>query len=397
MKIRFDCYIILSDRAYCKPKISGKGGRSGIDTVAVTAEFNPLHDGHRYLLGELRRRGAKKIIVIMSGNFVQRGEPAIFSTRDRERDALDAGADLVVRLPLPWALGSADDFARGAAALACAFPEVDTLAFGSESADKDLIKRAAALLERDDVNDDIKQLCASISYPAAVYRAVAAVDDDAAMTLRSPNDTLGVAYTAALSRLSGDVDIMPIKRIPAKSAKEIRADFFAGRSAPRHETYDPQRLSLSVLSVLRSLLREAFFTVTDSCGGVAERLIKALDTAADLDGLYAAVRSKTVTLARVKRVVMRLYLGIPDGISEGCPPFVRVRAMQKDAAPLLRGVRIPTVIRPSDLDGADERARRIFELESRAADMYSLLFDPPKQRGLEYTQGVVVSNKKMID
>ena len=91
-------------------------------TAAVIAELNPLHTGHRYLLGQLRSNGAQRVVLILSGNFVQRGDYAVFDKFDRAAAAVSCGADLVVELPLPWAMAGAHTFAAGGAALARALP-----------------------------------------------------------------------------------------------------------------------------------------------------------------------------------------------------------------------------------------------------------------------------------
>ena len=113
--------------------------------IGIIAEYNPFHNGHALQIDTLRQGGAKGVFVVMSGNYAQRGTPAVFSKFTRARAALACGADLVAELPVPWAAAGADRFAEGGvwllAALGC-----DGICFGAEEADLAKLTRLAALL-----------------------------------------------------------------------------------------------------------------------------------------------------------------------------------------------------------------------------------------------------------
>ncbi|MDO5603322.1 MAG: nucleotidyltransferase family protein, partial [Oscillospiraceae bacterium] len=102
-------------------------------TCAIIAEYNPFHNGHAWQIAEARHRGAKRIVAVMSGNFVQRGTPAVLPKEIRVAAALSCGADLVVELPLPYATASAEQFAAAGVHLAASLGVVDTLVFGAET------------------------------------------------------------------------------------------------------------------------------------------------------------------------------------------------------------------------------------------------------------------------
>lgn len=229
-----------------------------MSTVGIIAEFNPFHNGHRYLLEEARRQtGADTTIVIMSGDFVQRGEPAICDKYMRTRFALENGADIVFELPVCYATGSAAIFAEGAVSLLAATNAIDYLAFGSECGDIALIQNTAEKLEKLEESAEYKEtlaglLKAGLSFPAARTRALDAVSADmdiqtcfenqsasgststaaaetciqnsAGSILNSPNNILAVEYCRALLRLKGRSLRLPIpvtiKRIGAGYSQE---------------------------------------------------------------------------------------------------------------------------------------------------------------------------------
>lgn len=115
--------------------------------VGVVCEYNPFHKGHEWMIEELRRQGAGAVVCVMSGPFVQRAEAACLPAHLRARAAVQSGADLVFRLPVPWACASAEKFAHGAVGLLAALGCVDTVAFGAETADTLLLQEVAEMLE----------------------------------------------------------------------------------------------------------------------------------------------------------------------------------------------------------------------------------------------------------
>ena len=184
-------------------------------TSAVICEFNPFHNGHAYLLQEARKRGATHIITIMSGNFTQRGEPAIFDKYTRTRAALMCGADLVAELPLTYAAAYAERFAYGGVYLAKAFGCTNELVFGSESGDADAIIKAAKAVSDSAVRKLMKyELSGGMTFAAAREKAVFDIcGNEISDILGSPNDILGVEYCKALLSLNSAIRPVAVKRI----------------------------------------------------------------------------------------------------------------------------------------------------------------------------------------
>ncbi len=193
--------------------------------AGIIAEYNPFHNGHKYHIEETRRiTGADYIIVVMSGNFVQRGSPALMDKYSRTRMALNNGADLVLELPVCYATGSAEYFATGAVALLDQLGIVDYLCFGSECGDVALLDETARLL-LDTTSDWEAKTYAymkeGFTYPSARYQAIAqTLDSDGtsdhfvkiSRVLTEPNNILGLEYIKALIKLSSNITPITIQR-----------------------------------------------------------------------------------------------------------------------------------------------------------------------------------------
>ena len=172
-------------------------------TAGIISEYNPFHRGHAWQLGELRRRlGAETAVVCaMSGSFVQRGDFAVMRTHARAEAAVRGGADLVLELPLPWAIASAEGFAAGGVGVLAATGAVDTLVFGSECGDTETLKAVAAALESESFAAYLRQgLQEGVSFAAAREAAARKLLGEKAAVLAQPNDILGVEYCKAIAR-----------------------------------------------------------------------------------------------------------------------------------------------------------------------------------------------------
>ena len=191
-------------------------------TCGVVSEFNPFHRGHEFLLKEIRRKGYSHIVAVMSGNYVQRGEPAIFSKWARTKMALQCGVDLVIELPLPWSLSGAERFAFGGVSCLHSLNCVDALAFGSECGEIESLMKLALLLNSDEFKNEVqKQLKNGSSFAVARKMAVAElVGENSAALMDSPNNILGIEYCKALIKLSSQIRPFTIKRIGAGHHEE---------------------------------------------------------------------------------------------------------------------------------------------------------------------------------
>ena len=383
---------------------------------AVICELDPLHWGHRLLLSTARH-DADALVCIMSGQFVQRGQPAMVDKWARARMALCAGADLVVELPLSWACAGAERFAQGGVALASAVG-ADRLFFGSETCDINLIKQTAKALLSPDFSQELQALPQDGATFA--YRRQQALErilgPGAAALIQRPNALLGVEYCKAIFALGAELEPVAIPRRGAGhnstagpdelcAASQLREMLWAGEDIQGlvpSETYQiiqeetkqgrcPAGLALcerAVLSRLRALGPEGFACLPDISEGLENRLHAAARQACTLEELYARVKSKRYTLARVRRLVMSAFLGLQSPLPD-TPPALRVLGLTQRGSTLLKGRRLPVALRPRDFQRIGGEAWKGFQLEAAAGDLYALCTPTPQPCGRDFSQPVI--------
>lgn len=393
--------------------------------AGIITEYDPLHMGHVHLMAEARRLlGADTgIICVMSGYYVQRGDFAIAGKFARAAAAVQSGADLVLELPVPWALSSAEGFAAGAVELLKAAGAVSRLVFGSESGDAAALLRCAEALCSGDFPGALRrELKKGDSFPAARQRAVEALlPGEDAGALARPNDTLGVEYCKAL-RGSG-IRPLAVPRRGAGHDSETAGGGFASASAIRsllRRGEEERALSLmapamaaayreeraagrapaglwncerAVLARLR-FLEEADWAALDLGNeGLYRRFARAAGSAASLAELLEAVKTKRYPLARLRRTVLRAYLGLPPAPPER-PAYLRVLAANRRGTALLAGMRktaaLPVLSKPAAVRRLPEAARRLFDLEVRAGRLYALACPDPAAVPDEWRTGPVI-------
>lgn len=369
-------------------------------TVGIIAEYNPFHNGHLYQLEEARRRaGADFAVIAMSGDFVQRGEPAIYDKYTRTAMALNCGADLVLELPVSFATGSAEDFAACGVALLDRLGAVDALCFGSEYGGLAPLKAAAEVLceEPEDFASDLKmRLKAGESYPAARSAALCRYLDEkgiegnpprqgrpaapysCASILASPNNILGIEYLKALIRLHSPMEPITIQRagrsyhdasVPGApldfpSATALRGlisghpgsptvDFLHGLIPPgaalalekeqAHLTpIFPDDLSRLLEYRLLGLLRQeaALSQFADLSPELADRLTRQALHFESFTGRVKNLKTRQYTYTRVSRALLHLLLGITGEEMQryrenGYALYARILGFRRSAAPLL--------------------------------------------------------------
>lgn len=302
-------------------------------TVGLITEYNPFHNGHLHHLRESRRAaGAEVAVAVMSGHFLQRGEPALVDKWVRTEMALAAGVDVVVELPFPFACNSAPHFALGAVQTLDALGGVDALCFGSEAGELDELDRCALLLlerEGEVAARTSALLRAGVNYPAARAWVFAELTGSAAEVLGAPNNILGIEYLKALRRLGSPMQACTVRRLGAgyhdleaaggiASATGIRRMLTEGRVVEAFipaASFAPFQRALSEGRCLdpaplhRLLLarifrgRESLIGIYQLEHGLEGRLLEAADTAASYAELTDAVKVRQLTRTRVQRLL----------------------------------------------------------------------------------------------
>lgn len=395
-----------------------------MNVFAVISEFNPFHNGHSYLLSQLRAAGATHIVAVMGGAFLQRGEPALLTKQARAHCALLGGADLVLELPAVWATASAQRFAFGGVLLADALGCVDRLAFGSECGD--LLKLCAVADEIYSPGFSLKikeTLSHGKSYARSVSEAALSLPEELRGILRSPNNTLAIEYIRALRTLSSGIEPFTVKRAGAhhdsmkpsdgiSSASYLRGlirerreeDAFSlmpkdcaevvKKEITRGRTSDMARLERAALYRLRCMSKEEFSLLPDVTEGLENRLYSAVRQGCSLNEIISAVKTKRYTHARIRRIVMSAFLGVTAEMQQTQPAYLRVLGLNAKGAQLLKEAKktakLPVITKITDsLPLLGEAQQRLLSLDMKAADCQSLAFENITACGEDYTKSPV--------
>lgn len=355
-------------------------------TIGVICEYNPFHNGHAKQLSLLREQGA--VVCLMSGNYVQRGEPAVLDKLARARAALACGADVVLELPLTYAIRSAEGFADGAVDLFTKLGCVDTLAFGCEETDEEKILATAKALLTPEFPGFLKiELAVGRSFPAARQRALERLGADAEL-LRAPNNILAVEYCKAIVRRGETITPLMMHREgsyhlsddpenPSASFLRGREDWTgfvpeaalaAFRDAPRYSSAAGER---AWLARLRAMSDEEFAALPYGGEGLWRKVAAACRTERTLEDVITAAKSKRYTRTRLMRLLLCAYLGISEQRLNEEAPYMRVLAVSERGQSLLREMKklgMVPVVNPGALPPEPDYWR----LEQRAAALFGL-------------------------
>lgn len=356
-------------------------------TAGIICEYNPFHRGHRFQMEELRRQLGTDtgVICLMSGNYVQRGEPAIFDKWSRAKTAVEQGADLVLELPVTSAISGAGYFAGGAVSCLHGLGCVDHLCFGSESGDLDSLQKTAELLSGEAFEEALRrQLQNGVSYARARENALRELGGNGNI-LQTPNNALGVDYLINLLRCKSAMEPITIRRQAGASATALREEILLGRrSEELPDSLKGQTIHTleygerAMLAVLKSRTASEFEAAPFGSEGLWSKVMKACARENSLEGILFACKSKRYTMSRLKRMLLCLFLGITEEMIKTPAPYLRALAFNDWGRQLLREMdgKIPIVT--GTVPNTPEAAG-YFALERRAADLYGL-FAPPGVR-----------------
>lgn len=376
-------------------------------TAAIICEYNPLHCGHKYHIEETRRRtGAQAIIAIMSGNFVQRGDAALYRREARAKAAVLCGADLVLELPTVYSCASAEFFARGAVEVLNALHSVDLLSFGAEVADAEALMHAAKGLANEPscFTSSLKEgISSGLSFPAARARAVSkTLGEPYARLLSSPNNILGVEYCKALILSNSKILPFPIPRTGTAhdssdpcgayaSAAYIRSLISDGGlsaacgliPAPAADIFKDEpihsikELEKAIICCLIKMPAEELKKISDVSEGLENRIKKAALCSSSLDELFEQIKTKRYTLSRIRRIVLSAFLGITDLDRRTSPSYIRVLAHNEIGQRLISTAKktsaLPIVRNTSQVNRlGDEKVKALWERERMFDSLYAM-------------------------
>ena len=328
----------------------------GQKVVGIIAELNPFHDGHRHIIEAAKKEcGAAYVIIAMSGYFVQRGEPAVYSKYERAEAAVRNGADLVLQIPEMFSAAAAEDFAGAGISLLRRTGIVDTLVFGSESCDGNLLREACSFLTAPApaFDDKIREyLKAGRTYPEA--RMLAAEASGISLSL-APNDVLGLEYLMAMRKQSADFDFHLIRRDPGfRSAHSIRADLkAAGEIRGGLRPVFPDSLS-DMLSYRLLQLDHAGVPLTefmDVSADLSSRISRCMQEPLCFTERAAFVKTRNYTYSRISRAFIHILLDIHTETyqrirKENYGRYLRVLAVREDRKDMLGALQAAVIVSP---------------------------------------------------
>ena len=388
-------------------------------TVGLITEYNPFHNGHAYHIEKAKMlTGADRVIVVMSGDFVQRGAPAVMPKHLRTESALLSGASLIIELPVCFATGSAEYFAQGSISLLNQLGCIDSICFGSECGDLHLLKEIAQILADEPIEYQaaLKQaLKEGASFPAARQEALNIYSDKYSEILASPNNILGIEYLKALAKIHSKMEPFTIKRIGAgyhdmdingqfSSATAIRSDIYqlvdvnsSSESLPlthiqtqvpsschelmkkNYQTRYPVKsddFSLLLKAKLLSETADSLSHYLDMSPELANRILRLRNDYLSFEQFCDLLKTKELTRSRISRSFIHVLLGITNDwltAMKAPAPYARILGFRRDHADLLgilkRTSDIPLITSPARAVLTD-KAYQMLELDIYASDLY---------------------------
>lgn len=383
----------------------------------LITEYNPFHNGHVHHMEEARRvTGCDYLIVVMSGNYVQRGTPAVIDKYERTRMALNGGADLILELPVLFSTGSAEVFAAAAVSLLNQLGCVDTICFGSEIGEIEPLRQIARVLNEEPpaFREDLRLFLRSgMNYPAA--RATALMElladeiDDLEEILQSPNNILGIEYLRALDRFQSSIVPYTIKRWKTEHDSTETNDNVASATTLRNMLYEEDgveritpyvtpftarefALKFGFCTPVRAndfsqLLQYKLMTEKDHLTDyldfapeLKERVINILPEIYTFKEWAESLKTKSFTRTRINRALLHLLLNIresdlKDYIDEDYCMYMRILGFRREAIPLLSEIKqntnLPMISKMADAKNfLSPKALRLLQFDIDATDLY---------------------------
>lgn len=390
--------------------------------AGIVCEYNPFHNGHLYHIEATKKSGADYIVAVMSGNFVQRGECAFADKWVRAVAAVMCGADVVIDLPTPWSMASAETFARGSIGLLTDFG-IDALSFGCENDDIEMLRKCALAADDEKVASILKEkMSRGMKYPEALCGAIACVfGDEYADILSSPNNTLAAEYIRQLSRCSKAVELIAVRRKGAFHDKAEASEDIASASKIRGlddlmkaKQYIPQKAFAefmtayekgfapcriencegAILAAARQTDKQDYKLYVTDDTGLADRLYGAAEKAVTIEEITDLAKSKNYTRSRVRRELMNVFLRVRRDYSQGKVPYMKITAVSERGLSLLSAAKesssVPIITKHSEAQRLTAKAKEIYEAECRNTDLFALMSKEKRVCSVEKTHSLEI-------
>ncbi|MCL2353708.1 MAG: nucleotidyltransferase family protein [Defluviitaleaceae bacterium] len=385
----------------------------------IIAEYNPFHNGHAFHIQKAKEAsGASHVIVAMSGNYVQRGEPALIDKYARTKAALLGGADVVLELPTPYAASSAEYFAAAGVYTLAQTGVVQSICFGAETEDLQLLKDIAARLVSEDeaFKEALKSnLQKGYSFPKARANALCQGEKSEAIreAIATPNNILAIEYLKAIKRYNLDIDAHIVLRKGAGHDDAVASDNFASASFIRNQIFEgnvnavasfiPNYSFDSLLEAVNmgdinhldnftpffhyALLNEedltSFLGVSQA---IASRLKKAASKHYEITCILNAAKCKNITMSALRRATLHIVLGTPKKFEALPPQYIRILGFRRDKTHLLAKIQAKAaskvVLNLKDVEGLPPFVKETLEREYKSTQLYNIAKKQSKPREL---------------
>lgn len=388
-----------------------------MNTYGIIAEFNPLHNGHKYLIDQIKNTDEEKIIIgIISSSFVQRGEPALLNKWDRAKLALDAGINLVVELPFLYSCQNAEIFANGALKILNAL-DINILAFGTEDNNKDILLKISRILSVK--NDDLDLLIKSklnsgksyINSRNESFIELELLNSEEVDFISKPNNILAIEYTKSIINNKYLIDIVPINRIGVEHDSTKVFDNIASASYIRNNINN--EFSNFVPTYTKSILDNSKFPNTDKIidllkykylydinsiintidyeDGIENRILNFLYKSNDFESLANNISNKRITKSRAKRILINSLLNVSkmdilDSFTKY--PYIRILGMDTKGMKHLKNINIEYINKFSNYENIKNINSLLVEKEIKATNVYSILTG--ENHNLDFTNSPII-------
>lgn len=372
-------------------------------TVGIICEYNPFHNGHIYHLKKVKEMfNDSLVILVMSGNFTQRGAPSIINKWDKTFIALEYGIDLVVELPFSFSSQSADIFARGAISILKEL-KVNYLVFGSESNDVTLLTKCASISLSDEYQLEVKKnISKGINYPTALSNGFKPFIKD---NLFLPNDLLGLSYIKEIAIQKANITPITIKRVSNNyhdldingeiaSASSIRSYFTSGKDFSKAVpcmVLDKMKDSLFIQENYFKFLKYKILSTNDLSiyqtvdEGIESRIKKAISSSTTWNELIEKIKTKRYTYNKINRMLVHILCGFTKDEASCFKDITYIRVLgfnkmgQKYLGSIKKGINLP-IITTFSKDNA------MLQLEARVTAVYASVLDENEKNKLIYDE-----------
>jgi len=380
-----------------------------VKITGIICEYNPFHNGHAGHIKKTRRliNDETAIVCIMSGNYVQRGDIAVFNKHKRAETAVMNGADLILELPTPYVLMSAEGFADAGIRILDALNICDHISFGSEANDINLLKDTAEIIMSNKAGAITKeQLDEGVSYASAQQHAANILMGKNADVFKSPNNVLGIEYLKALKRIDSKMKPVTVSRTGGEhdsdtgcSASAIRKILLSG-DIPEALLPDSvieickreilsgrgpvsiENAEQALLSRLRAV--SDFSEILGISEGLDQRFKKNVSAEPTIESILMKIKTKRYPMSRLRRILICAALNITKEYKIITPPYIKVLAMNDTGMNILKQARkkakLPIITKPAAVSKLCETSKKLFNLESSATDLYTLAYQNKNER-----------------